>query len=132
MKKSVALFVLLGVALATPVYSADDNQGGSWWEMLRKKIEMFTPRKKISTTTAVGGVRGSQADADDVYWKGEADNQSIEADELAAFKKAIDLYESGNITGAQAGFADFIKKHPDSRLREDAEQAMAQLQGGKK
>ena len=127
MKKRIVLLALLGAVLVTPAYSADDNQGGSWWEVLRKKIEMFTPRKKISTTTAVGGVRGSQADADDVYWNGEADNQPVEADELEAFKKAIDLYESGNIPGAKAGFADFIKNHPDSRLRSDAEQAMAQL-----
>jgi TolA-binding protein len=131
MKKIVALFVLLGVVLATPVYSADDNQGSSWWEILRKKIEMLTPRKKMSTTTAVGGVRGSMADAEDVYWKGEADNQPVDEEELAAFKKAIDLYESGNPAGAKAGFADFITKHPDSRLRADAEQAMAQLQGKK-
>ena len=131
MKKVIALFVLLGAVLATPAYSADDSQGGSWWESLRKKIEMFTPRKKLSTTTAVGGVRGSLADAEDVYWKGEANNQSIDEDELAAFKKAFASYDAGNIAAAEAGFSDFIKKHPDSRLRGDAEQALAQLQGKK-
>lgn len=128
MKKLIALLVLLGVVLAAPAYSADDNQGGSLWERLRRKIEMLTPKKKISTTTAVGGVRGSQADADDVYWKGEANTQPIDADELAAFKKAVSLVDAGDMAGAQTSFADFVKKHPDSRLREDAELAMAQLQ----
>ena len=128
MKKLIALFVLSGVVLATPAYSADEKQDGSLWERLRMKIELLTPKKKISTTTAVGGVRGSQADADDVYWKGEAKAQPIDADELAAFKKAISLAEAGDAAGAQAAFADFLKKHPDSRLREDAEQALAQLQ----
>lgn len=128
MKKLIALLVVLGVVLAAPAYSADDNQGGSFWERLRMKIEMLTPKKKISTTTAVGGVRGSQADADDVYWKGEASAQPVDADELAAFKKAVSLADAGDMAGAQASFADFVKKHPDSRLREDAEAALAQLQ----
>jgi TolA-binding protein len=128
MKKLIALFVLLGVVLAAPAYSADVQQEGSLWERLRKKIELLTPKKKISTTTAVGGVRGAQADADDVYWKGESKSQAIDADELAAFKKAISLADAGDTTGAQAAFADFVKKHPDSRLREDAETALAQLQ----
>jgi TolA-binding protein len=127
MKKLIALFVLLGVVLAAPAYSADDTQGGSLWERLRKKIELLTPRKKITTTTAVGGVRGAQADADDVYWKGEA-NQTIDADELAAFKKGISLVDVGDVPGAQAAFADFQKKYPDSRLHEDAQSALAQLQ----
>ena len=131
MKKLIALFVLLGVVVAAPAYSVDEKQDGSLWERLRKKIELLTPRKKISTTTAVGGVRGSQAEADDVYWKGEAKAQSIDADELAAFKKGISLVEGGDMAGAKSAFADFLKKYPDSRLREDAEQALAQLQSRK-
>lgn len=132
MKKLTALFVLLSVMLAAPAYSADDKPDGSLWERLRKKIELLTPKKKISATTAVGGVRGSLADADDVYWKGEANNQSIDADELAAFKKAMALVDSGDVAGAQAAFNDFLSKHPDSRLREDAESALAMLQSSKK
>jgi TolA-binding protein len=131
MKKLIALFVLLGVVLATPAYSVDDTQGGSLWERLRRKIELLTPKKKISTTTAVGGVRGAQADAEEVYWKGEAKSQPIDADELAAFKSAISLVDAGDRAGGQAAFADFVKKHPDSRLKEDAEQALAQLQSNK-
>jgi TolA-binding protein len=131
MKKLIALFVLLGVVLATPVYSTDDTQGGSLWERLRRKIELLTPKKKISTTTAVGGVRGSQADAEEVYWKGEAKAQPIDAEELADFKNAISLVDAGDRAGGQVAFADFVKKHPDSRLKEDAEQALAQLQSKK-
>lgn len=128
MKRLIALFVLLGVVLAAPAYSADEKPEGSLWERLRKKIELMTPKKKISTTTAVGGVRGSQADADDVYWKGEANAHPIDSDELAAFKKAISLADAGDLTGAQSSFSDFVKKYPDSRLRPDAEEALASLQ----
>ncbi len=128
MKRLIALFTLLGAMLAVPAYGADDKPDGSLWERLRKKIELLTPRKKISTTTAVGGVRGAQADADDVYWKGEASAQAIDAEELALFKKAMALAEAGDTATAQATFSDFVKKYPDSRLREDAELAIAQLQ----
>jgi TolA-binding protein len=131
MKRLIALLVLLGVVLATPAYSVDDTQGGSLWERLRRKIEMLTPKKKISTTTAVGGVRGSQADADEVYWKGEANAQPIDPEELTAFKNAISLVDAGDVAGAQVAFADFLKKHPDSRLSEDAKLALAQLQSKK-
>ena len=129
MKKLIALFVLLSVVLATPVYSADGkSDSSSWWESLRRKIEMLTPKKKITTTTAVGGVRGSQADADDVYWKGEAKVQPINPKELAAFKKAVSLFDAGNMAGAKGAFSKFVKKHPNSRLRKDAEQALVLLQ----
>jgi len=128
MKRLIALFVLLGVVLATPAFSADERQEGSLWERLRKKIELLTPKKKISTTTAVGGVRGSRAETEDVYWKGAANTKPIDADELAAFKKAISLADTGDMTGARAAFSDFQKKYPDSSLREDAETALAALQ----
>ncbi len=131
MKKLIALFVLLGVALATPSYAAGSTPEPSLWERLRKKIEVMTPKKKLSTTTAAGGVRGSLADADDVYWKGEAKSQAVDSEELTAFKKAIDLVDAGKTADAQVAFSDFIKQHPDSVLRGDAEAALTQLQATK-
>ncbi len=129
MKKLIALFVLLGVVLAMPSYAAGTAATPSLWESLRKKIEAMTPKKKLSTTTAAGGVRGALADADDVYWKGES--KAIDEDELSAFKKAMALVDAGNSAGAQAAFTDFIKQNPDSPLRSDAEAALAQLKAGK-
>jgi TolA-binding protein len=85
----------------------------------------------LSTTTAAGGVRGTLADADDVYWKGEAKAQTIDADELAAFKKAIALVEAGNDAEAKVAFTEFLKDHPDSALHGDAEAALAQLKSAK-
>jgi TolA-binding protein len=131
MKRLIALFVLLGVVLATPVYAAGVTAEPSLWERLRKKIETMAPKKKLSTTTAAGGVRGSLADADDVYWKGESKLEQIDSDELNAFKKAIALVDSGKVADAQAAFSDFIKNHPESNLRADAEAALAQLQTAK-
>jgi len=131
MKKLIALFVLLGVALAAPSYAAGSKPEQSLWERLRKKIEVMTPKKKLSTTTAAGGVRGSLADADDVYWKGEAKSQAVDSEELTAFKKAIALVDAGKTADAQVAFSDFIKQHPDSVLRGDAEAALTQLQATK-
>jgi len=131
MKKLLVLLLLSGIGLASPGYASDKSAEPSLWERLRKKIELMTPKKKLNTTTAAGGVRGSLADADDVYWKGETKAQAIETEELSAFKKAIDLVEGGKPAEAQAAFNDFIKQHPDSPLHGDAEAALAQLQTSK-
>jgi len=129
MKRLIALLVVLGIALASPVQAADQEL--SLWERLRKKIELLTPKKKLTTTTAAGGVRGSLADADDVYWKGEAKPVTIDEAELAAFGAAVALADEGKTEDAQLAFARFIKQYPDSTLRADAVAALAQLGSGK-
>jgi TolA-binding protein len=121
--------VLLALMLAVTTLHAQDKKEAAlgFWEMLRMKIEQLTPQKKLSTTTAVGGVRGAAVEVADVYWKGESKPQFIDTDELGAFQKAISLVEGGQKEQAQAAFADFAKTYPNSPLRKDADQAMAQL-----
>jgi TolA-binding protein len=131
MKKLIT--ILLAFAAATAL-AQSGSQGDSWagfWEKLRMKIEQMTPQKKLGSTTAVGGVRGSAVEASDVYWKGEAKPQSIDADELAAFQKAMGLVEGEQKDQAQAAIAEFIRTYPDSLLRADADQIMARLMAGK-
>ncbi|MFH2134206.1 MAG: hypothetical protein ABII81_03385 [Pseudomonadota bacterium] len=127
MKRLISLLVLLGIVLAAPIQVSAADQELSLWERLRKKIELLTPKKKLSTTTAAGGVRGTLADADDVYWKGEAEQVAIDEDELTAFSKAVELVDTGKMDDAKAAFAGFVQKYPDSSLRPDAEAALAQL-----
>ncbi|MEQ1914186.1 MAG: hypothetical protein HOP24_07275 [Sideroxydans sp.] len=131
MKKLVAAFVLLGMVMATPSYAAGVSTEPSLWERLRKKVELITPRKKLVTTNAAGGVRGSLADADDVYWKGEQKVQSVDVEELDAFKKAMNLAGAGKNADAQAAFSEFVKLHPESSLRADADAALTLLQTSK-
>ncbi len=131
MKRLVSLLVLLGIVLAAPMQVSAADQELSLWERLRKKVELLTPRKKLNTTTAAGGVRGSLADADDVYWKGEAEQIAIDEGELTAFSKAIELVDTGKMDDAKAAFAGFVQKYPDSSLRADAEAALAQLTSAK-
>ncbi len=128
MKKVIAVLVLLGIALASPAQATDQEL--SLWERLRKKIELLTPKKKLTTTTAAGGVRGTMADAEDVYWKGEAKPVAVDENELAAFGKAITLVDAGNTAEAKTAFAEFIRQYPDSTLRADAEAALGQLSSG--
>ena len=129
MKKILALILVMAFSFIAPAIHAADNKSGitSFWDMLRKKIESFTPQKKIASTNAVGGVRGALSDASDIYWKGEATQEVIDADEMAAFKKAMDMGISGDKIQAQAAFSDFIKTYPDSSLRKDANQALTAL-----
>ncbi|QKO21276.1 hypothetical protein [Rhodoferax sp. BAB1] len=131
MKKLIT--ILLAFAAAT-AFAQSGSQGDSWtgfWERLRMKIEQMTPQKKLGSTTAVGGVRGSAVEASDVYWKGEAKPQSIDAEELAAFQKAMGLVEGEQKDQAQAAIAEFIRTYPDSVLKADADQIMARLMAGK-
>ena len=131
MKKLIPLLLVLVASLAHAQGSASGDSWSGFWERLRMKIEQMTPQKKLGTTTAVGGVRGSAVEASDVYWKGEAKPQAIDADELTAFQKAMGLVEAEQKEQAQAAFAEFAKAYPDSPLKADADQAMARLLAGK-
>jgi TolA-binding protein len=127
MKKFFVL--MLGLSLFSPALYADEKSEPGFWEMLRMKIEQLTPQKKLSTTTAVGGVRGAPVEGNDLYWKGEAKPAAtIDSDELAAFQNAMSLVDTGKKSEAQTAFSDFTKKYPDSPLRKDADQALGQLQ----
>ena len=133
MKKSVVMLPLLLVVLFSQAFAAEENTSTlSFWDKLRKKIELLAPQKKVNASTAVGGVRGAQVSADDTYWKGEKMAKTpVDADELATFEKAMALAEAGDTKQAQTAFSEFIKKSPDSPLRKDADQALAQLQAAK-
>ena len=132
MKNKIALILLMMAVGTQPVFADDKNEAGlSFWDKLRAKIEQIVPQKKVAATTAVGGVRGAKMAVDDVYWKGEKNAQSIAADELDAFKGAMALAAAGEAVKAQAAFADFVAKNPDSALRKDADLALAQLQASK-
>ena len=102
----------------------------SFWQKLRIKIESMTPQKKTSVTTATGGVRGAPVSTEEIYWKNDATGQTITADELEVFKKAMRLVESDDKAQAHDAFAEFTKKYPGSSLRKDADQALVVLGNG--
>ncbi len=125
--KKLTMLLLLGLALGSQtLYAADKSDSTlSFWDMLRSKLESLTPQRKVTATNATGGVRGTAMASEDVYWKNEATGQTIDSDELDAFKKAVKLIDLGNKAQAKTAFSDFIQKYPDSSLRKDADQALA-------
>lgn len=123
MKKIMIL--LLGLLLTANILAEEEKKAEEGLlDALRKKIELLMPKKKLQTTTAVGGVRGSKADANELYWKGEKGEEGIDADELAAFDEALAKAEAGEMEAAEKELKTFIKSYPASQLREDAEQAL--------
>lgn len=124
--RRLMLLVLMGIAFnPLMLYAGEQGDTMSFWERLRSKLESFTPQKKVTATNATGGVRGAAMASDDVYWKNDASAQTIDSDELDAFKKAVALIDAGNKKQAQVAFSEFIKKYPESTLRKDADQALA-------
>lgn len=133
MKKIITVLTLmLGMSLCVqPLYAEEatkpKEEATSLWDSLRKKIETFTPKKKLVATTAVGGVRGALVESDDLYWKGELAKKEINTKELEDFANALTLYESGNSEGAKNAFGKFISDYPESKLVADANQALELL-----
>ncbi|QBK05188.1 hypothetical protein DW355_10830 [Hylemonella gracilis] len=114
----------------TPTAPAAVPAGGGmsgFMEKLRMKVEQLTPQKQVNVSTAVGGVRGAAVAASDVYWKGEAKPQAIDAAELEVFQKGVALVESEQKAQALAVFTEFAKTYPESLLKADAEEIMRHL-----
>lgn len=133
--KKILLSLILGASVCvSPLYAeepteaaAKTEEASSLWDSLRNKIESLTPKKKLVSTTAVGGVRGAQIESDDLYWKGESVAQEVNLDELTDFKNALTLYDAGNSEGAKNAFGKFVKDYPQSSLLVDANQALELL-----
>jgi TolA-binding protein len=126
MKKYYVVLLCALILAPHAACAAEKNEQGQFIGTLRAKTDRLVPQKKLSSTTAVGGVRGAPVETADVYWKGEA--HAIDPAELAAFQKALSLAEGGKKTEAAAAFAAFAKTYPDSPLRKDADQAVKVLQ----
>jgi len=124
------IFLLSILILASQAVHAEEKGGlGVYLGKLKSKIEKIVPQKKLTATTAAGGVRGAGVESSDVYWKGEA--QTVDPAELDAFNKALSLAEGGKHQEAADAFAAFAKTYPESPLRKDAEEAVKELKKSK-
>jgi len=65
---------------------------------------------------------------EDLYWKGEEVSVEISEEELGKFSSALRLVEEGRMHLAGEVFEQFIEEYPDSRLSEDARQAVEVIQ----
>jgi len=124
---SLMLAIFIAIQSNAEEVAQPKEEDISLWDIIRKKIETLTPKKKLVATSAVGGVRGTQLESDDLYWKGESVNKELDAKELGDFKNALRLYELGNTKGANKAFSLFIRDYPESQLVEDANKALELL-----
>ncbi len=130
--RKISIVVILSV-LVTAAASAAENgeekkQGPSitaWLKSMQRKIESIVPRKSLSTSTGVAGVRGAREDAQTkLYWKGKKGEENVAEDELKDFQKGIDLAARGDAAGATRELEGFLKQHPDSPLVPDAKKTL--------
>jgi TolA-binding protein len=118
--------MVIVLAASVPI-AAERDQEDSFWEKLKNKIETLAPKKKTEITTAVGGVRGAKDMTQAMYWKGEEAEVEVQEIELEQFNLALEQALEGNIQESLKRFEDFLVQHPESPLREDAENAVSEL-----
>lgn len=124
---SFGLIVL--VAGMAPAQEKKDSGFSSWFKDLQKKIDVIAPRKSLTVSTGVAGVRGAKDDSNrsKLYWKGKQGEEPVTEAELAEFKEALAYVEAGKIAEATHEFEEFLKQHPDSALVPDAKKSLDAL-----
>ena len=131
MKKTIVLLLmlLLSASLLQAEESAESEM--SFWDKIRAKIEKVTRQKKPAVTTAVGGVRAAKSESgQSLYWKGENVPPTVSEQELEAFKQALTLAESGELTQGRDLFEQFLDDYPKSFMKDDALFALQEIRSG--
>jgi hypothetical protein len=124
MKKSAMLLGML-LLMSAPV-SGEQKEG--FWDKLQTKLEKITPAKKVSTTSAVGGVRGAKNDdASDIYWKGRDKALEMSDEELEKFNLAMESRRKGDNELSLKQFEEFLNLYPQSQFRVEGLQAVDTL-----
>lgn len=121
------LVIFFGVFVMLPIslYAAE----GDYWQGMKERLSKIAPQKKVSATTAVGGVRGSKdQSADTLYWKDEAITAKVPDEEYAFFTVAFQLAVDGKKADATSSFQAFLKEYPQSSLKGEALAAINTLQ----
>lgn len=131
MRKFINLAVLSASAALIPFAAlaadaAPPSALQAFFDRVRMKISMLTPTRSMTATTAVGGVRGLDVHAEDVYWKGE---NRASAQEISDFQMALGDAQAGRNAEAMAGMRRFLVDHPKSALAPEASAALDLLQG---
>lgn len=134
MRKHVAIISILVLIFCVTVYAADDQASGQgFWKGLLKKVGQFIPKKKLSVTTSVAGVRAAGSDeGETLYWKDENKQVVVTDEELTLFKTAVNKAMEGDKATALKMFERFSNTYPDSPLSVDAIKAVENLTASSK
>ena len=111
---------------AVPAQEKKESGFSSWFKDLQKKIDVIAPRKSLSVSTGVAGVRGAKDDSgrSKLYWKGKNGEEPVTEEELAEFKEGLAYVEGGKKDEAIHEFEEFLKQFPDSALVPDAKKSL--------
>jgi TolA-binding protein len=124
---TAVLVVLLGFCTMAVAEEAAKKESGfsEWLKNMQQKVNQLVPKKSVSMTTGVAGVRGAKEDTHaKLYWKGKKGDEAINEEELAEFKEGLDRAAKGDTTGAVHEFEEFMKLYPDSALVPDVKKAL--------
>lgn len=126
MKKSCS--AVLMIALFFSVSMAQEKPAAviaEWLKGLQKKIEQIIPRKTISPTTSVAGVRGSKEQEQvKLYWKGKKGKEGVSEEELEAFQAALRAVSEADRDTAVRELEKFMADYPDSAFIPDAKKTL--------
>jgi len=130
MKRLLALMVM-AMLCCTTAFAEDRGQTkkessvSDWIKNMQKKISSVVPKKSLSVTTGVAGVRGAKEDTQvKLYWKGRKGEEAVSEQELKEFKEGLDFAAKGDKDGAIKELDDFLKQYPDSALIPDAKKTL--------
>jgi len=126
-KRTIIAFSMLVLCTTTATAQEKKEPGvSSWFKELQKKIDIISPRKSLSVSTGVAGVRGAKDDSgkSKLYWKGKKGDEAVTEAELAEFKEGLAFIEAGKRTEAIHEFDEFMKQYPDSALVPDAKKTL--------
>jgi TolA-binding protein len=127
----ITIGMLALCAGTAPAQKAEQKESGysSWFKDLQKKIDVIAPRKSLSVSTGVAGVRGAKDESGKakMYWKGKKGDEPVTEEELKEFKEGLDYAEAGKKDEAIHEFDEFLKQHPDSALVPDAKKSLDML-----
>jgi len=128
-KKLLTSIVIVGVCCTVALAQTQEKKVGpgisEWLKAMKQKIAQIIPKKSVSRETVIAGVRGSKENASTtLYWKGKKGEESVSEEELAEFKKGVDLAVAGEQAEAVKVLQEFMKHHPDSVLIPDAKKTV--------
>ena len=132
---TVVLVVLLCLCTMAIAEEASKKEAGfsEWLKVIQRKIDQMVPKKAVSLTTGVAGVRGAKEDSRSrLYWKGKKGNEAVAEEELAEFKEGLDCAVKGDRARAAQVLEEFLKQYPDSPLVPDVKKTldMVKAEGG--
>ena len=128
MKKMLSMIASM-LLLCTFAQAQDAGKSGAgvaeWLRSIQKKIEQLVPKKTVSLSTSVAGVRGAKENTKQkLYWKGKAGEEPVTEEELGKFRSGVEFAANGDGAAAARELEAFMKQYPDSALIPDAKKTL--------